>query len=215
MVKGERTMMEIPLSQGKIAIVDDADYGWLSQWKWCAFRSEKELFYATRSESVGVGLNKQRHIRMHHAIIGKPSKGFVSDHINGNGLDNRRENLRHVTHRENCQNKHCSKSSRYPGVCWHKHEQKWMARIGVGGKSIFLGYFISEEDAAQKYKNMCVLVAEWLKTQKPQTMDKVYHDGSGHLMCPKCGFCLPCGDCKKWGCGWLTAQTIKENKDGH
>jgi hypothetical protein len=154
-------MMEIPLSQGKIAIVDDADYGWLSQWKWCAFRSEKELFYATRSESVGVGLNKQRHIRMHHAIIGKPSKGFVSDHINGNGLDNRRENLRHVTHRENCQNKHCSKSSRYPGVCWHKHEQKWMARIGVGGKSIFLGYFISEEDAAQKYKNMCVLVAEW------------------------------------------------------
>jgi hypothetical protein len=62
---------------------------------------------------------------------------------------------------------------------------------------------------------LCVLVAEWLKTQKPQTMDKVYHDGSGHLMCPKCGFCLPCGDCKKWGCGWLTAQTIKENKDGH
>ena len=38
------------------------------------------------------------------------------------------------------------------------------------------------------------------------TMDSVYHDGSGHLMCSKCGFCLPCGDCKKHGCGWLTAQ---------
>ena len=143
-------MKEIPLTQGKVALVNDEDFEKLNQFKWCVYRYG-HLFYAGRAKSVG--RRKQTTIRMHHEIIGKPSKGFETDHEDGNGLNNQRYNLRHVTHRQNCQNyKNIVKTSRYPGVCWYKEGKKWRATIKINGKQKSLGYFMLETDAFAAYR---------------------------------------------------------------
>lgn len=94
---------EIPLTQGKVAIVDDEDYAALSQYKWQVTK-RRHTCYARRA--IGGG----KYLYMHTAILGK-KEGFMADHINGNGLDNRRDNLRLVTQRQNSQNRHIPKAS--------------------------------------------------------------------------------------------------------
>ncbi len=94
---------------------------------------------------------------MHAVIVGTP-KGMQTDHINGNGLDNRRENLRVVTHRKNAQNRHTPKSSKYPGVTWHKSARKWQAQIRVAGKKHHLGLYEDEETAGIVYAMACTSV---------------------------------------------------------
>ncbi len=91
-------------------------------------------------------------IFMHHMIMGKPPEGMVNDHEDGNGLNNQRYNLRHVTVRQNGQNmKHGSRSSKYPGVCWHKKDKKWVALIRINGPQKWLGSFENEIDAYNAY----------------------------------------------------------------
>jgi hypothetical protein len=138
---------EISLTQGKVALVDDEDFDQLNQFKWFAHKN-KNTFY---SERVSQRINgKQRSICMHSVIIGT-GIGFVTDHINGNGLDNRRVNLRIVTNRENCQNLHIGKSSKYPGVSWNKVHCKWQSAVRISGMRKHLGYFINEIDASKAY----------------------------------------------------------------
>jgi len=139
-------MKEIPLTQGKIAIVDDSDYQSLSKHKWYAHH-HRNTFYARRKEIGG------KAIEMHHAIIGKPLPGKVTDHYDGNGLNNRRDNLRYVTIRENSQNRHHPKESRFPGVALHKQSGLWMAQIVINGTKRYLGIRKNEEDAAFLYRN--------------------------------------------------------------
>ena len=90
---------------------------------------------------------------LHHAIVGKPQKGKVVDHINHNGLDNRKENLRLVTRSQNNQNSRSNKnsSSQYKGVYWYKSYNKWRAKLAHRGKSIHVGYFSCEHEAALAY----------------------------------------------------------------
>ncbi len=102
---------EIPLTQGLVAIVDDADYEYLSQFKWCA-RKAGNTYYAVRQEN-------KRFICMHIQIIGR-RPGLEIDHIDGNGLNNRRSNLRFVTLRQNQQNRLYRRYSKYHGVSWDK-----------------------------------------------------------------------------------------------
>ena len=100
-------------------------------------------------------------IRMHQQILGKHPKGFVTDHIDGNGLNNQRHNLRFITQRQNSQNRvNVASSSRYPGVCWYKERGKWVASIRVKGRSKHLGCFTYEEDASQAYKKAVALLNE-------------------------------------------------------
>ena len=74
------------------------------------------------------------------------------DHINGNGLDYRKCNLRVCTHQQNLQNQRIQKGvSKFKGVCWHKASQKWMAKIKHNYKTIYLGVFNNEIDAAKSY----------------------------------------------------------------
>lgn len=143
-------MKEIRLTQGKMALVDDDIYEKLSQHKWYALRYRK-AFYAGRGYSTpGKG---QRVMFLHHAIMGCPPKGFMSDHSDGNTLNCQRKNLRFVTSRQNNQNrKNVDKSSRYPGVCWHKRDQRWTARIWTKGRREWLGYFTDELQAFQAYQ---------------------------------------------------------------
>lgn len=138
-------MKEIPLTQGKVAIVDDEDYPKLIKFKWHA-RKNKNTFYA------GTHQKSNDPIILMHRLILNPPKGMQTDHINGNGLDNRKENLRAVTHRQNCQNKHIKKSSRFPGVTWSKQHKKWKAQIEINGKNKHLGNYTSEKEAFESYK---------------------------------------------------------------
>lgn len=151
-------MKQIVLTRGKYTLVDDEDYEYLSQWKWHADKGTK-TFYARRNS---LSANGKRHIiKMHHEIIGKPPKGFEVDHRNGNGLWNLKNNLRFVTHRQNGQNRKNEKSSsKFPGVCWDKNRQKWMARIETKGITQYLGRFINEFEAFEVYRQAIESIGE-------------------------------------------------------
>jgi hypothetical protein len=140
-------MKKIQLTQGKFAIVDDADYEWLNQWKWYAC-ADCNTYYAVRAAYKD---GKQTTVQMHRQILSlKPSDPRQCDHRDGNGLNNRRKNLRIATHAQNQHNQKPQKggTSIYKGVSWHRHTAKWCARIGVNGQAICLGYFDSEIEAA-------------------------------------------------------------------
>lgn len=142
-------MKRIELSQGHFAIVDDEDYEHLIQHNWYS-RKTKNTIYAVAN------MNKTT-VQMHRFIM-KPERNFMVDHKNRNGLDNRRENLRICTRSKNLMNskKPGGKlTSKYKGVCYQKqspgHLKCWKAEIRLNGKSIFLGYFYSEIEAAKAY----------------------------------------------------------------
>lgn len=141
-------MKQIPLTQGKFALVDDDMYDYLNQWSWFANRLGN-TFYATRNEGKRPF---RRKVFMHRVIMDTP-KGMDTDHIDGNGLRNLRENLRNCTHAENARNRKKPKGSfsGFKGVSWHKDAQKYHARIIVDGKAKHLGVFGDPEEAARAY----------------------------------------------------------------
>ncbi len=139
----------IQLTQGQVAIVDAADYEWLSQYKWHAFCNQGGKWYAAR----GVRLSETSNtVYMHRAILGAPSDMEI-DHINGEGLDNRRENLRLALIGQNRRNarKRKDNTSGYKGVYYDKERDKWCANIHFEHKAIFLGRFDTPKDAAYAY----------------------------------------------------------------
>lgn len=140
---------EIPLTQGKVALVDAEDYAYLSQWKWHAMKQKNGIYYAVRNI---VKDGKQTTIRMHREIMKTP-KGMDTDHTNGNGLDNRKENLRICAHSQNQKNckKYNNNSSGYKGVCWHTRDKKWAVGIQMNGEKIYLGLYVTKEKAAIAY----------------------------------------------------------------
>jgi len=149
----------IPLTQGQFALVDADDYEKLSKYNWCALKhgNVRKYYYASRSDSSG---EKAKNIRMHREIMGAP-KGLDVDHINHDTLDNRKENLRVCTRRENLRNGlgWAKSSSKYKGVAWQEirwnpsknYVQKWIAYIQIGDKVTRLGYFEDEKKAALAY----------------------------------------------------------------
>ncbi len=138
-------MKRISLTRGYAAWVDDEVYPFLSSFKWCV-KPHGRTAYAIRR--LGLGNNRQTTVYMHHWIIGFPLNGQEVDHIDGNGLNNTRENLRIVSHLINGQNQHQPKSSRHLGVIWDKSRGQWQAR--KNGR--FIGRFWYEEDAISAIK---------------------------------------------------------------
>lgn len=150
-------MKQIPLTQGKIAIVDDADYDWLNQYKWCSKKDCPGNFYAVRQSPREKG--KQYLIYMHRQILGlELGDKRQADHINHSTLDNRRGNIRVCI----CQQNHFNRkstldtSSKYKGVSWYSRDKKWRAQITLNGKVKFLGYWIMEEIAALRYDMVAI-----------------------------------------------------------
>lgn len=143
---------EIMLTMGKIALVDDEDYEELNKYKWHA-NKHRNTYYAIR-KSVDKESGLRKGIKMHRFIMNPPEKMQI-DHINGDGLDNRKENLRVVTNRENAQNLHIEKTSRYPGVYWCNKSKRWMSQIKYNNKTYHLGSFKSEELARSTYIMIC------------------------------------------------------------
>lgn len=138
----------IPLTQGKFAIVDAEYYSYLTQHKW-----HFDGRYAVRMQFLGRinGKKKFKKNRMHRTII-QASPGMEVDHINGNGLDNRKSNLRFCSRQQNTHNQKHQKgrASKYKGV--NKRKNKWQARIQLPNKKrICLGAFYDEADAAKAY----------------------------------------------------------------
>lgn len=145
-------MAILNLTKGKVAIVDDADFEWLSQWKW----TYNPIGYAYRRKLIG---DKKTCIYLHRFILDAPKDKDV-DHINGDPLDNRRNNIRLCTTGQNLANrgKMSTNSSGYRGVIRVKN--KWVAQIGgrVNGKRVnkFLGAFDDVIDAAKAHERALV-----------------------------------------------------------
>ena len=141
-------MKEIHLTKGKVAIVDDTDFEGLSQWKWHA-KLSCGLWYAARAVTMA---GRKITIRMHR-LITNASDGMEVDHIDGDGLNNLRQNLRIVTRNQNRFNSRVrvDNTSGYKGVSLNKRTGRWVAWIGYYGKHKNLGYFATPEMAAQAY----------------------------------------------------------------
>jgi len=139
---------KIPLTRGQFAKVDPEDYIWLSQFRWYC-NKRPHTSYAIRNAGEG---KERRKVSMHREIMDTPGD-LVCDHINRNGLDNRKKNLRNCTKGENNLNQGGERNSvsRFKGVYWKKDIQKWAACIKRGGKRKHLGYFHREIHAAKAY----------------------------------------------------------------
>lgn len=153
-------MKLIPLSQDRVAIVDDEDFKWLSKWNWCYWRNkEKRTGYARRC--VGAYPNCQV-VSMHTAILKHHRLREIEietnykndheiDHENGCGCDNRKLNLRVGTSNQNKRNKkrYRNNTSGVIGVNWSRWQQKWRAYISPPGikKPKLLGWFVHKKDA--------------------------------------------------------------------
>jgi hypothetical protein len=136
-------MKWITLTQGKRTCVNDDVYARVGLFKWTLNRCRNNQ-YAYRKVNG-------RNVYLHREVLGVPGN-LVIDHIDGNGLNNLRENLRGVGVAENCRGfkrarKH--KSSKYLGVLWYGPRNKWVAYIKCDYKNKHLGYFVQEMDAAR------------------------------------------------------------------
>jgi GTP:adenosylcobinamide-phosphate guanylyltransferase len=145
-------MKEIKLTQDKIALVDDEDFEYLNQFKWCVSKSGHS-FYAQTIRKVK--------IRMHREIMKTQLEnniGKIIDHIDGNGLNNQKYNLRTCTRAENGRNRHSvNNSSGYLGVFKIKSKkEKWKVQIVVNKKSIYIGTFKDKKDAAKAYNEAAI-----------------------------------------------------------
>lgn len=151
------TAIEIPLTRGYKTLIDEIDAD-LSNFKWQAHNGpSNRTMYATRWSYMPE--NKKKFLRLHRVILSRMLNRDLSseeevDHINGNGLDNRRNNLRLATKAQNQQNasKRKDNTSGYKGVTWHKASGKWYARIGSEDGHKNLGLFLTPEEAYEAYK---------------------------------------------------------------
>ena len=143
-----KAMKTIQLTQNKISLIDDGDYSGLSKYKWYAVLSRNKNWYAVRYFKID---NKYASISMHRQILGlqKGDKREV-DHKDHDGLNNQRYNLRVCTHQENDFNrKYQPHSSKFKGVNLTKG--KYMARIKLNGKKLYIGLYENEIEAARAY----------------------------------------------------------------
>ncbi len=136
----------IPLTQGKFTLVDRDRFPELSVHKWLAVRGPTGHWYAKRTEYVG---GRAVGVYMHNQILGTP-KGFIGDHRDGDGLNNRGENLRIATNARNQMNKCAKGSTGYKGV-WKNPSGNYGAKVMAEGVYRYLGRFEDPEVAARAY----------------------------------------------------------------
>ena len=144
---------EIRLTKGFVTLVDDADYEWLSQWKWCVGGSVKKRYAMRGVREPGRRGKSARTVLMHRVIMQAPS-GAEVDHRDGDGLNNCRSNLRFATRSGQTANAKITRgsTSKYRGVSLQRPSvRKWRAAITVAGQAKVIGSFLTEEEAARAY----------------------------------------------------------------
>lgn len=149
-------MIQIPLTKGKFALIDDEMFDRVSYFKWYAHEviSNQGTIYYAASRSV---YGNRIFVLMHQLIMGMPISAI--DHKNLNGLDNQRSNIRLATKGQNSMNKpkKLNTSSNYKGVSSCKGRFAWQSGIKINKKRIALGRYNSEIDAAIAYNNAAIL----------------------------------------------------------
>lgn len=149
-----RMVKEIALREGQITLVDDGDYEIASLFKWSATSTKRaRTAYAIRRDR-----NNKMHL-LHRDIMNAPD-GVMVDHINGNGLDNRRCNLRFVDKYQNTSNRRPSKVNKlgFKGVrCFPNKTKAFRATITHHHQVTILGYFLTVEEAAKAYDSAAVV----------------------------------------------------------
>lgn len=138
-------MKQVQLTKGYIALVDDSDFEEINKYKWHVIIGANTQYASTWLWVNG----KEVVLRMHWLLMGKPTRGMVIDHIDKNGLNNQRGNLRLCTNQQNSCNRTSYGSSKYLGVSIVRKRKtpNWIAYIGKQ----YLGIFKTEEEAAKAY----------------------------------------------------------------
>ena len=153
-------MIEIPLTQGYVTVVDDEDAAWVSQWNWSALVTASGLIYATGRpyEKLPYGArakNKPPKFLLHRFLLGlTPTDKVKVDHRDLDGLNNQRSNLRLSTQQQNRCNQPKKKgtySSVFKGVSWNARQGVWHAKIETHGVIRYAGSFHDEVAAALAY----------------------------------------------------------------
>lgn len=137
----------IPLTNGGVALVDDEDFERIAAHRWRGQRIGRTV-YAARGEYLGK--YKTRTIYMHREILTAPV-GVLVDHEDGDGLNNRRANIRFATKTQNAWNQPPADPSRFKGVSWHKAWRRWIAYYTSGRRQIVIGGFHDPVEAARAY----------------------------------------------------------------
>ena len=141
-------LREVKLTRGEVAIVNVDDYEKISHIKWYASKGRNTFYAQHISKKYGC-------IRMHRIIMGVNDPKIIIDHINGDGTDNRSENLRIISNQENLHNSYCvrkNNTSGYIGVTYDKRTKKWKAMIWLNMKPLWLGRHATPKLAADAYK---------------------------------------------------------------
>lgn len=141
-------MAQITLHTGEVVLIDDADYPLVSQYNWHRSRQGRNIYAIAHVWKGG----KRTTISMHRLIMGESA--LVVDHINQDGFDNRRSNLRWATTQQNRRNGRPHKARRFKGVyLLHsgRYRKSWQAQLRVEGRIQSLGYYATEEEGARAY----------------------------------------------------------------
>lgn len=156
--------MGVRLTQGKTAQIDPDDWPLVEPYRWFAARTKDGNWYAHAAPLDGD--RRKAKVKMHTLVLGRK---WV-DHRDGDGLNNRRSNLRPCTNAENQQNtKGRGGSSRFKGVSWDARKGRWRVAFNWRGKTHFVGYFADEEAAAWAYDAAILpLVGEFARPNFPR-----------------------------------------------
>lgn len=162
----------VVLTRSMVALVDLEDAELVGRHLWHAYRDRGGTWYARTNTPRG---SRPASIRMHRLIMG--GEGAVVDHIDGNGLNNRKSNLRPASGSQNAANSGSrSGTSQFKGVCWDKRNGLWEAKIHEGGRQVRLGYFHDESEAASCYDAAALRIwGEFARLNFPHPVSQVGH----------------------------------------
>lgn len=151
----EGDLAYVPLTRGFVAVIDAADVHLVERYTWHA-KVGRSTVYGRRNEAVAGGGNTT--ILLHRVILGIYDAEIHADHIDGDGLNNRRANLRKCSRAENQRNRGAQQNSTsgFKGVTWSRQKGKWRASIQVAGSTKNLGYFETSAAAHEAYSAAAV-----------------------------------------------------------
>lgn len=143
-IRIEGDVAYVSLTRGYEAVIDATDVPLVAAWHWCAQVNRRAVYAQRKGENRSV---------LMHAVILQPRDGLLTDHIDGDGLNNRRSNLRYATASQNSYNRQFLMPNKHGlmGVSWDCQRGKWYSQIRFNGKTRSLGRYNTPEEANAAY----------------------------------------------------------------